>query len=306
MSVTAIRESKIRPAGQVLHWPTRPQHSGIHLLLILLDRGTLTAGVLLGVVQARLLPAQQFRSFFVVAAIILFLCGFYNMLILKPMSVLANSDYAGHLAVTLLLAGPLFLTAGVMALFQVGSPLIESLLAGGVALLFLLLPWLARRMSYLLERPCMALAGSAANLLLGAIGLWILQARHKASPPLIFLLLGSCGLCVALIVFQRLKIGLDDSKPCSVRWEDAFVENIRYCQWQADRRKHRIPVHGRAGPGDGAGRPQIDGAGALEPCRERARRNADGGKLTVRTNNVMMTEAEANKRPRWPLGDLWF
>jgi hypothetical protein len=93
---------------------------------------------------------------------------------------------------------------------------------------FLLLLWLARRMSYLREHACTALAGSALNLLLVTFGLFVLQARHKASPALVFLVLGFCSLCAGLMLFHRLQIGVDENKPCSVDWDDAFAENLRY------------------------------------------------------------------------------
>jgi O-antigen/teichoic acid export membrane protein len=62
-------------------------------------------------------------------------------------------------------------------------------------------------------------------------GLFVLQTRHKLTPLPVFLLLGFAGLCAALLIFHKLQIGLDETRPCTVNWLSTAAENWRYGRW---------------------------------------------------------------------------
>ncbi len=159
------------------------------------------------------------------------------------MSVLGPADYQRsladyfeaqiwvHLAFSAVLATPMLFAAALLALFGFGGPLPGALLGTGLALPFILLLWLARRMCRILERPVSAMFAGAVSLALLLCGLLALQATHKTTPFTVFLLLGFAGLCAALLIFHKLQIGLDETRPCSVNWLSAAAENWRYGRW---------------------------------------------------------------------------
>jgi O-antigen/teichoic acid export membrane protein len=62
-------------------------------------------------------------------------------------------------------------------------------------------------------------------------GLFALQARHKLTTLPVFLLLGFASLCAALLIFHKLQIGLDETRPCTVNWLSTAAENWRYGRW---------------------------------------------------------------------------
>ncbi len=214
---------------------------GIRLSYSLVDPGAaVSAGLLVNLLLARWLPLQQYGAFALVFALFLFLAGIHKALLLEPLSVLGPANYQRsladyfeaqiwvHLAFTAVLATPLLIAAALLALFGLGGPLPGALLGAGIALPFILLLWQARRMCCILERPVSAMPGSIGNLVLLVGGLLALQATHKTTPFTVFLLLGFASLCAALLIFHKLQIGLDETRPCSVNWLSAAAENWRY------------------------------------------------------------------------------
>src|SRR5208283_5411427 len=217
---------------------------GIRWSSALADPGaTLSAGLLVSLLLARWLPAQEYGAFALAFALFLFLSVLHNALVLEPMSVMGPGSYQPmltdyleaqiwvHLAMAGALAVPLLLAAALLALFGYRGSLPGALLGAGLALPFVLLLWLARRMSRILERPVSAMFAGAFSLALLLCGLLALQATHKTTPFTVFLLLGFAGLCAALLIFHKLQIGLDETRPCSVNWLSAAAENWRYGRW---------------------------------------------------------------------------
>ena len=217
---------------------------GIRLSFSLADPGAaVSAGLLVNLLLARWLPPQQYGSFALVFALFLFPAGIHNALLLEPMSVLGPANYQRsltdcfeaqiwvHLAFSAVLATPLLFASALLALFGHGGPLPGALFGAGLALPFILLLWLARRLCCILERPVSAMPGSVCNLVVLLGGLLALQATHKTALFLVFLLLGFASLCAALLIFHHLQIGLDETRPCSVNWLSAAAENWRYGRW---------------------------------------------------------------------------
>ena len=248
IAVKTQRENKARIAAlPQASAPVIPNWKlwGIRWSFSLADPGTtISAGLLVSLLLARWLPAQQYGAFALAFALFLFLGGLHNVLVLEPMSVLGPTSYQPcltdyfeaqiwvHLAVAGGLAVPLLLSAALLALFGYGGPLPGALLGAGLALPFILLLWLARRTCCILERPVSAMSAGAGSLVLLLCGLLALQATHKTSPFTVFLLLGFAALCAALLIFYKLQIGLDETRPCSVSWLSAAAENWRFGCWQ--------------------------------------------------------------------------
>jgi O-antigen/teichoic acid export membrane protein len=237
-SIAALPQAS---APAILHgrlWGVRSSFSLVE------PAATVSAGLLVNLLLARWLPAQHYGAFALAFALFLFLAGIHNVLVLEPMSVNGPANYPRnladyfeaqiwvHLALTAALATPLLLAAALLALFGYGGPLPGALLGAGLALPLILLFWLARRMCHILERPVSAMSGSACGLALLLGGLLALQATHKITPFLVFLFLGFSSLCAALLIFHKLQIGVDETRPCSVSWLSAAAENWRYGRWQ--------------------------------------------------------------------------
>ena len=250
MGTTAVK-TQTENRAHIAAWPQKsapliPKWRlwGIRLSFSLAGPGAaMSAGLLVNLLLARWLPPQQYGSFVLVFAVFLFLAGIHNALLLEPMSVLGPADYQRsladyfeaqiwvHLAFSAVLATPMLFAAALLALFGFGGPLPGALLGTGLALPFILLLWLARRMCRILERPVSAMFAGAVSLALLLCGLLALQATHKTTLFRVFLLLGFAGLCAALLIFHKLQIGLDETRPCSVNWLSAAAENWRYGRW---------------------------------------------------------------------------
>jgi O-antigen/teichoic acid export membrane protein len=214
---------------------------GTRLSFSLVDPATtISAGLLVSLLMARWLPAQQYGAFALASGVSVFLAGAYNALVLEPMSIQGPANYPGsladyfeaqiwaHLAFSGALAAPLLLAAAFLALFGLSGPLPGAFLGAGLALPFMLLLWLASRMCRILERPVSAMYASACSLALLLGGLLALQTTHKITPFRGFLFLGFGSLCGALLIFRKLRIGQDETRPCSVPWLCAAAENWRH------------------------------------------------------------------------------
>ena len=150
-----------------------------------MDQGlTSVAGFGVNLMLARWLAPELYGAFAVVFAAFIFISGFHNVLLLEPLSVMGPSrhvksssrlTFARKSSCTQLLVGVLAL-AGLLAgmiLWRItpNSPLVSAVFGVALVLPVLLLLWLARRMCYVMQRPEMAVGGSAANFVLIAAGL---------------------------------------------------------------------------------------------------------------------------------------
>jgi O-antigen/teichoic acid export membrane protein len=207
----------------------------------LADPGAMvSAGIVVNVLLARWLAAEQYAGFVLAFGLFLLLAAVHNVLVLEPMSILGPSADTGnasdyfeaqiwvHLAFSAALAAPLLLAGALVALFARGSYLPGAFFGAGLALPFILLLRFARRLCIILQRPVVALAGSFCNLGFLLAGVLALQARHKLTPWHVFLVLGFTCLCASLLLFHKLQIGLDESRECSVSWKATAAENWRY------------------------------------------------------------------------------
>jgi O-antigen/teichoic acid export membrane protein len=218
---------------------------GPKFTISLLDQG-LTAGVgfLVNLLLARWLRADAYGAFAVAFASYLFIAGFHNVLLLEPISVMGPLHHAHnlqryfrtqltiHTIVTGVLSLLALITAGVTWLVTPQSPLCGAMFGIGIALPFLLLLWLARRMCYVVQLPALALEGSIFYLAFVAAGLFLLARLTVLSPFAAFLLTGLGSLLGAGLLLRRLGIWThSDLHSPAVSWSGVFRENWVYGRW---------------------------------------------------------------------------
>jgi len=211
----------------------------------LVDQG-LTSGAGFGVnlLLARWMAPEVYGAFAVAFAGFLFASGFHNVLLLEPMSVMGPARYAeklnayfrSQIAVHTILVGALsgvLLLCGLVLWRTVpGSPLFGALMGGALALPFLLLAWLARRMCYVMQRPALAIQGSALYLGFIAAGFFALAHFALLSSFTAFVLMGCGSLVSACLLLWRLGLLRRElAEPPRVSWRAALQENWTYGRW---------------------------------------------------------------------------
>ena len=218
---------------------------GIRSALSIIDQG-LTAAVGFGVnvLLARWLSPDSYGAFAVAFAGFLFISGFFNVLLLEPLTVLGPSRHAKRLqayfreqlvihAVLVGALSALILAAG-LVLWRVipANPLVGAVFASGLALPFLLLLWLVRRMCYVLQRPSIAVFGSVFNVSFVFAGLFILRQMNRVSPFTAFSLTGLGSLFAALLLIRQMGLSKDIlATPDATSWRRALRENWIYGRW---------------------------------------------------------------------------
>ena len=220
---------------------------GILSVLSLTDQ-SLTSGAGFGVnlLLARWMPAELYGAFATAFACFLFVSGFHNVLLLEPMSVFGPSQHADGLpeyfrvqiAIHALLVGGLSILGLVTSLavwrFIPNSGLIGALLGSSLALPFLLLQWLARRMCYVTQRPSIAVSGSAFYFLFVAAGLFALRQWGQLTPFTTFVLMGwGSALAAAMVVWRLGLFRRHTVISGSLSWRMVLRENWKYGRWLA-------------------------------------------------------------------------
>jgi len=241
----AAASSTARLSAKVVITPGRLRTWGWLSALSLVDQG-LTSGASFGVnlLLARWMAPEVYGAFAVAFAGFLFVSGFHNVLLLEPMSVMGPSRYSGNLpayfraqiAVHVVLVGALSgaLLLGGFILWRIvpGSPLVGAVTGGGLALPFLLLAWLARRMCYVIQRPALAIQGSAFYLGLVAAGLFVLAHFAWLNSFTAFVLMGGGGLASAGLLLWGLGVVERETYiELGLSWRGALRENWTYGRW---------------------------------------------------------------------------
>ena len=212
--------SAAEPAGSAEYGGERLRVWGLRSALSLLDQG-LTSGAGFGVnlLLARWMPTAVYGAFAVAYAGYLFVSGFHNVLVVEPLSVQGPSRYADNLqayfrtqiivhAFLVSALSAVTLTIGLaLRWFLPGSPMVGAVLGGGLALPFLLLLWLARRMCYVAQRPSVALLGSGTYPLLAFGGFIALEHLGKLNPFTAFVLMSAGSGVAAVLLLWRLGLG---------------------------------------------------------------------------------------------------
>src|SRR5271169_3775167 len=132
---------------------------GLRSGLSVMDQGLSSgASFLVNLCLARWLDSEAYGAFAVAFATLVFLSGFHAALLLEPMSAVGPAKYSCqiveycltqlrlHCVLSLMLSVVLLATATTMKLAGIDCKLVAALAGSAIALPFLLLFWLARRM----------------------------------------------------------------------------------------------------------------------------------------------------------------
>ena len=218
---------------------------GARAVFSLLDQGLFSgAGFLVNLLLARWLAPASYGAFAVAFAAFLFTYGFHNALLLEPMSVFGPSRHAeslpeyfrAQLMIHTVMVGPLsavgIVTGLLLSRITPGSPLVGAIMGVSLALPFILLLWLARRICYTVQRPAMAATGTALYLAFVAAGMIGIRNSSLIGPFTAFVLMGSGSLLASVLLILQLglyKPGVDKSMAAS--WRSVWRENWGYGRW---------------------------------------------------------------------------
>lgn len=205
---------------------------------------TSLAGFCVSFLLARWMPAEVYGAFAVAFTGYVFVCGFYNVIVLEPMSVMGPSRHAGrlrtyfqeqvivHAGLVGILSTMILVAGWIVWRIAPHTPLVGAVAGSGLALPFLLFLWLVRRLCYVMHRPSAAILGSAAYLSLVVSGLYLLRALGKLSPFSAFALTGSASFLAAVLVIRRLQFPSNSAQTVAhVSWRTALRENWTYGRW---------------------------------------------------------------------------
>jgi O-antigen/teichoic acid export membrane protein len=238
-SVAGEDKADVRTTAARLRW------WGIQTTFSIVDQGlTAAAGFGVNLLLARWLSADAYGAFAVAFAGYLFVSGFHNVLLLEPLSVLGPARHASRLVEYF--RAQITAHALLMGMFSVvvvltGLGFLQiapknvlggALVGAGVALPFLLLLWLVRRMCYVLKRPAIAVLGSGAYLLFVMISFIAARFFGLVSPSWAFVLMGGGSLLSSILLMRRLGTrwtnGTAENAPS---WKEILQENWQYGRW---------------------------------------------------------------------------
>jgi O-antigen/teichoic acid export membrane protein len=216
-------------------------------VLSVLDQGlTAAVGFAVNIALARWLSADAYGAFAVAFATFLFVSGFHNVLLLEPLTVMGPSRHPNrlptyfreqiviHVILVGVLAVVILLASGLFWWVAPGNVLLVSALVGsGLALPFVTLLWLIRRMCYVLQRPSIALLGSGFYMCFVLSGLFLLHHFHHISPLTAFGLMSTGSVFSALVLWHKVDLKetqgpLDQRR---VMWRQVARENWNYGRW---------------------------------------------------------------------------
>jgi O-antigen/teichoic acid export membrane protein len=193
---------------------------------------------------ARWLTGEVYGAFAVVFTGYLFAAGFHTVLLLEPLSVMGPSRHSDRLPSYFrsqimlhgLLTGLLSLAALfaglILRMFVPGSHLIPAILGVAIALPFLLLLWLTRRMCYVMQRPSVAVIGSSSYIAFVLVGMLVLAHFSKIGPFSAFAVMGLGSILGSCLLFRGLGLLQPDLLAHSgISWRLALNENWNYGRW---------------------------------------------------------------------------
>jgi O-antigen/teichoic acid export membrane protein len=218
---------------------------GLRSALSLTDQGlTSGAGFLVNLLLARMLRTEAYGAFAVAFTGYLFISGFHNVLLLEPMSVIGPSRHADdlpqyfraqlaiHFLLTVALSAVALIAAAVVWRLAPGSPLSGAVLGAGLALPFLLLAWLARRMCYAVQRPSVALIGSGFYVSFVIAGLFALGHFGKLGSFTAFVLMGvGSALAAGLLLWRLGLLRWVPNGATGFSWRAVLRENWVFGRW---------------------------------------------------------------------------
>jgi len=222
------------------------QRWGVKASFSIFDQAVLSsANFVFNILLVRWLGVENYGVFAIVFAIFLFLSGFYQAIVLEPMSVLGSAyyrkrlpSYLGaifwiHWGITFLIAFALF-SAGIL-LKRSGNIFTEPVLGLAVSIPFILLFWLFRRVCYLKTLPEKALKASVVYAIILLLSLGYIQYRGFLSPFSALLAIAVSSLGPVILLWKTMNVGISeifnkDTVPLVFK---VLTENLKYGKWVA-------------------------------------------------------------------------
>ncbi len=228
--------SEITP-GRLKTWGTRS-------ILALSDQGLASGSTFaLNIILARWLTTEAYGAFALALSAFLFLSGFHNVLVVEPMTAIGPASYpqrfteyfSGQIRLHMVLTGSLsaaILVGGMLIVRNLQDSLIGVILAAGISVPFLLLLLLARRMCYTLQKPQLAVQGSAPYFVLLIGGAFELHEIGWLNGATAFLWMACVSLAVSLFILNRVGVSYGSiSRQASIRTRRLLKENWGYGRW---------------------------------------------------------------------------
>jgi len=225
--------------------PQRLKTWGTRSIFSLSDQ-VLTSGssFVLNVILARWLTQDAYGAFALAFSAFLFLSGFHNVLVIEPMTVIGPSNYPQrfieyfsaqlrlHIVLSSFLSGVILFVGGILIVRKFQDSLVGVVLAGGISVPFLLLLLLARRMCYTVQKPLLAVQGSAPYFVLLLGGAFELHEIGWLNGTTAFLWMACVSLVVSLFILNRVGVSYESiSQRASFRTKPLLKENWGYSRW---------------------------------------------------------------------------
>ncbi len=224
--------------------PRRLKTWGTRSIFALSDQALASgSSFVLNIILARWLTTEAYGAFALAFSAFLFLSGFHNVLVVEPMTAIGPSSYpqrfteyfSGQLRLHLVLTGFLsgvILVGGILVVTNFQDPLIGIVLAGGISVPFLLLLLLARRMCYTLQKPLLAVQGSASYFVLLLGGAFELHQIRWLNGATALLWMACVSLAVSLFILNRVGVSYESiSRRTSFLTKRLLKENWGYGHW---------------------------------------------------------------------------
>jgi O-antigen/teichoic acid export membrane protein len=219
---------------------------GFRGLFSILDQGLFSgANFLMSIFLARWLEPVGYGTFSLAFAVYLFLSGFYNAIILEPMSVFGTGKYFDYLEDYLsnqliihvifcgLLSVIVIIVGGIMLLIkQVDHQLSLAILGMGVFIPFMFMMWLARRSCYVYGKPAWAFWASLvyAIVLLGSL-FFISIFGLGLNIFLIFFAMGLASLAGSGVVYRLMRVTFIKIFRNHFSWQSLLIEQWLFSRW---------------------------------------------------------------------------
>lgn len=222
-----------RPRLTARRWP------GLALVTLCEQSLVSASTFVLNVALARETEPGTYGTFAIAFAVLLFVAGAHNAVLIEPLGVVGPSEYRGrygsYARTVLALNMPMTLGVAIAAslileAFRPRFPL-DGLTIGslGLAAPFVLSFWLLRGCAYLFTQPGTALIGAVVYALALAGSLLVAIYVGGLSPSVALICLGLAGGSAAAVIFRRL--GIDRApKPLPVP-ADVLRAHWRYGRW---------------------------------------------------------------------------
>jgi len=224
---------------------SRLRSLGLRGGLAVLDQGLFSgSNFLLNVFIARWLSPAEYGAFSLAFALYIFSTGFYNAIILEPISVLGPARYSDRLShyladqivlhIYLTVALGLLVLSAAWALYyfkMISSVLFQSFTGMGLCLPLLLFIWFARRCFYILQQPHGAVVVSLIYSILLIGGSVLLRTYNVRNTFFWWGVYGISSLTGLIILARLPRMFGKEHVSASAGWKGLLSDQWAYSKW---------------------------------------------------------------------------